>query len=193
MVMVLACRLPMLALGLVVVCSSGTQVMATTRVAVRPAKFTDVPQGWRAFDQLGGGYLDRRGADANSYALSWAYKPNLNGWANAMPPNAIAVQVILLRRDPAHPAANLCSKAPRLAGYPTILHLPLTLPKVTHATQEGQPNIPEYRMLGRLDNQYSIDLRVDINRAHPTPAMLRLAQRIVSRLYFPRWPLSAAC
>jgi hypothetical protein len=110
-----------------------------------------------------------------------------------MPSNAIAVNVILIRRDPTNPAANLCGKTPHLAASPRIRHLPLLLPKTTAATQEGASNIPEYRVFGRFDDRYNIDLRVDINRVHPTRAMLQLAQRVVSGLRFPRWPLLADC
>lgn len=181
--------------ALVVTCSTAVPAAAdtaATRAAAPPAKFTHLPAGWRAFDRLGS-FLDRRGADVNSYAMSWAYKPNPHGWANQMPPNALAVQVILIRRDPAHPSANLCRTAPRLSGYTTIQRLPLKLPKTTRASLEGRPSIPEYRVLAHLDNLYNIDVRVDINRAHPTPAMLQIAQRVVSGLRFPHWPLSARC
>jgi hypothetical protein len=166
--------------------------VAVRRIAVHPAKFTYVPQGWRAFDQ-NFALLTRRGADVESYALSWAYKPNSHGWANRMPPNTIGVNVILIRRTTTNPAANLCHETPHLAAYPAIRHFPIVLPKSTTNTQEGEPNIPEYRVFGRFDERYNIDLRVDINRAHPTRAMLQLAQRVVSGLRFPRWPLLTHC
>lgn len=165
---------------------------AKIRLAVHPAKFTYVPAGWKTSDQ-NFGLLSRRGADVESYALSWGYKPNPLGWANRMPPNAIAVHVILIRRSPTNPAANLCGQMPHLPGFPLIRHFPLVLPKMTAATQEGEPDIPEYRVFGRFDNLYDIDLRVDINRLHATPAMLELAQRVVSGLRFPRWPLVRDC
>jgi hypothetical protein len=180
---------------LVVLCLSAVPAAAdttATRAAVQPAKFTYLPAGWRAFDRLGS-FLDRRGADVSSYAMSWAYKPNPNGWANQMPPNAIAVQIILIRRDPTHPLADLCRTAPRLSGYTTIQRLPLKLPKTTRSSQEGRPTIPQYRVLAHFNKLYNVDVRVEINRTHPTPAMLRVAQRVVSGLRFPRWPLSANC
>ena len=165
---------------------------AARRIVVQPAKFTSVPGGWRVFDG-DFGLLSRRGADVESYALSWAYKPNPLGWANRMSPNAIAVNVILIRRAPTNLTANLCRETPHLAGFPPIRQLPLTLPEKTTASQEGEPNISEYRVFGRLDGFYNVDLRVDINRVHPTPAMLRLAQSVVSGLRFPRWPRLTSC
>jgi len=164
----------------------------SVRIAVHPATFTYVPVGWKTFDR-DFALLNRRGADLESYALSWAYKPNPLGWANRMPPNAIAVHVLLIRRSPTNPAANLCANTPHLPNSPPIRQFPLVLPKTTAATQEGEPNIPEYRVFGRFDNFYNIDLRVDINRLHPTPAMLQLAQRVVSGMRFPRWPLVPDC
>jgi hypothetical protein len=159
---------------------------------VQPATFTDVPGGWKTFDR-DVALVNRHGADLESYALSWAYKPNPLGWANRMPPNAIAVHVILIRRSPTNPAANLCANTPHLPTFPPIRQFPLVLPKTTAATQEGEPKIPEYRVFGRFDNFYNVDLRVDINRLHPTPALLQLAQRVVSGLRFPRWPLVPDC
>ena len=163
--------------SLLVACGSTMSTATTgaaTRVAVQSAKFSYVPARWRVFDR-DFGLLSRSGASVESYALSWAYTPNSLGWADHMAHDGIAVSVILIRRDPVDPAADLCGQAPPLAGYPLVHHLPLELPTTTRATQEGQPNIPEYRVFGRLGNLYSIDLRVDINRAHPTRAMLRLA------------------
>src|SRR3954447_15939458 len=195
--MVLARRLQTLIVGslLVAFCCSALPSaagVAVARIVVHPAKFTYVPRGWRAFDR-DFSLLTHRGADVESYALSWAYNPNWLGWGNGMPSNAIGVTVILIRRSTTNPAANLCGATPRLAGYPPIRDLPLMLPKRTTATQEGEPNIPEYRVFGRFNDYYNVDLRVDINRAHPTPAMLQLAQRVVSGLRFPHWPLVANC
>jgi len=161
-------------------------------IAVHAAKFTNVPGGWKTFDR-DFALLSRSGADLENYALSWAYKPNPLGWANRMPPNAIAVHVILIRRPTTNRAANLCGQTPHVPGFPLIRRFPLTFPKTTAATQEGEANIPEYRVFGRFDNIYNIDLRVDINQVHPTPAMLKLAQRVVNGLRFPRWPLVRDC
>ncbi len=159
-------------------------------VVVRPAKFTHLPYGWRAF-QNDFGLLSRRGADVTSYALSWAYTPGPFGWADSMPRNGIAVNVILIRRSVGSTHMNLCWNTPHLA--PKIRRLPLRLPKTTNHTQEGQPRIPEYRIFGRLDESYDIDLRVDINNPHPTPALLRRAQGVVRHIRFPDWPRLRRC
>jgi hypothetical protein len=164
----------------------------SVRIAVHAAKFAYVPVGWKTFDR-DFALLHRRGADVESYALSWAYTPNSLGWASRMPPNAIGVHVILIRRSPTNPTADLCGQTPHLPNFTLIRRFPLVLPHTTAATQEGEPNIPEYRVFGRFDDFYNIDLRVDINRVHPTPAMLQLAQHVVSGLRFPRWPLSTDC
>jgi hypothetical protein len=175
-----------------IITSPGLSARGSVRIAVHAAKFAYVPVGWKTFDR-DFALLHRRGADVESYALSWAYTPNSLGWASRMPPNAIGVHVILIRRSPTNPTANLCGQTPHLPNFPLIRRFPLVLPHTTAATQEGEPNIPEYRVFGRFDDFYNIDLRVDINRVHPTPAMLQLAQHVVSGLRFPRWPLSTDC
>ena len=148
------------------------------------AKFTRVPHGWRAFDR-DFAVLSSRGGSVQSYALSWAYKPGPFGWANRMPRNAIAVSVILIRD-------SRC-RALHLGGSPAITHLPLRLPTATRDRQEGQPNIPEYRVFGRMGESYNVDLRVDINNVRPSHAMLSVAQSVVDGIHFPKWPRPARC
>jgi len=46
--------------------------------------FAQLPAGWHQF---------RASAGGGAYALSWRYRPRVNGWASSMPRNAIAVQV----------------------------------------------------------------------------------------------------
>jgi hypothetical protein len=153
--------------------------------AVHGAKFRDLPAGWRAFD-AGHTYLTRRGASINTYALSWPYRPRPNGWAPAMPQNAIGVSVILIRRS-IGPAVDLCRRTPHDRGFPAR-RLPLRLPRTTTHRLEGEPNVLEYRISGRIDESYEVDLRVEVNSLHPSSSMLRSAQRVVSNIRFPVWP-----
>jgi len=44
-----------------------------------------------------------------------------------------------------------------------------------------------------MDDSYNVDLRVDVNSVHPTVAMLRTAQAVVSGIRFPRWPRLKSC
>ena len=152
--------------------------------AVPAAKFTRVPHGWRAFDR-DFAVLSSRGGSVQSYALSWAYTPGPFGWANRMPRDAIAVSVILIRD-------SRC-RALHYGTSPPIRHLPLRLPTTTRDRQEGQPDIPEYRVFGRMGESYNVDLRVDINNVRPSNAMLRLAQSVVDGIHFPNWPRPARC
>jgi hypothetical protein len=161
-------------------------------IVVGPARFTNLPGGWRAFDH-DFGRLTGRGADVSSYALSWSYEPGPFGWANTMPPGAIAVNVILIRRAPSKARLNLCANAPHLHGYPKIRRLPLRLPRTTTDRLEGQPRVPEYRVFGRMDDSYNVDLRVDINTPHPDASTLRTAQAVVSAIRFPPWPRLQSC
>ncbi len=159
---------------------------------MEPAKFTRLPHAWRAFGN-DFGLLTRSGGNVESYALSWAYKPNSLGWAGAMPRNAIAVQVLLLRTRPDHLRINLCLHTPQLGGFPEIRRFPLRLPRATGSRLEGAARVPEYRVFGRIGDMYNVDLRVDINNATPTTAMLRSAQRVVDELRFPTWPRRDRC
>jgi hypothetical protein len=163
----------------------GRPAAASKPVAVQGAKFSQLPPGWRAFD-ADFTYLTRRGASINTYALSWRYRPKPSGWAPSMPRNGIAVSVILIRRS-IDPAVDLCRRAPHDHGFPAR-SLPLKLPKAPSNRLDGAPNVLEYRIFGRLDESYNVDLRVEINSVRPSPAMLRTAQTVVSRIRFPVWP-----
>jgi hypothetical protein len=158
---------------------------AAAAVLVHGASFRYLPPGWRAFEAPS--VLNRTGADAGSYALSWAYRPNPHGWATSIPRNGIVVRVILIRRRAfGSPPTNLCEHTPRLSR--PIEHLPLRLPATTADRLEGSPRVLEYRVFGWFRGRYNIDLRVDINSTRPTRALLRTAQAVVSGLRFPRWP-----
>jgi hypothetical protein len=136
---------------------------------------------------------DRPGAGALLLRAQLAYKPGPFGWANSMPAGAIAVNVILIRRAAGRSSANLCGRAPHLPGFPRIRRLPLRLPRTTTDRQEGQPRVPEYRVFGRMDDSYNVDLHVDVNSLHPSPNMLRAAQTVVSGIRFPSWPRLRSC
>jgi hypothetical protein len=88
---------------------------------------------------------------------------------------------------------NLCLHTPHLADAPPIRRLPLRLSRTTGSRLEGAPDVPEYRVFGRMGEMYNVDLRVDINDPHPTRSMLRAAQQVVSGLRFPVWPRRRTC
>jgi hypothetical protein len=161
-------------------------------IVLASAKFGQLPPGWRAF-QNDFGFLTRRGGSAESYALSWSYVPNSMGWARHLPNGGIAVSVLLLRRSPGRLRINLCRYTPHLRGSPKIRRLPLQLPNVTSDLLEGAPTVREYRIFGRMDESYNVDLRVDINSIHPTRTMLRRAQSVVRHIHFPNWPRPMHC
>ena len=160
-------------------------------VPVHSAKFTVVPPGWKAFDD-DFGVLTRRGAEVESYALSWPYAHSSLGWGDAMPRGAVAVSVHLGRRAAAGRHTNLCAHVPELAGFPP-LRPPLSLPRTTRHTFEGRPEVPEYRLQGRIGTEYNVDLRVDVNSRHPSRATLKLARRVVAGLHLPQWPSRTTC
>ena len=167
--------------------SSGGQ----RRILVQPAKFTHLPTGWEKLPTTPA-VLTPAGADTESTALSWHYKPSSFGWATGMPRNGIAVNVILMRGT-SGPRINLCHDTPHVHGSPKIKNFPLQLPSRANGALEGATNVPEYRIFGRLDNSYNIDLRVDIKNRQPTVRMLRTAQAIVGRIHFPLSPRPIHC
>src|SRR3954471_18582261 len=109
------------------------QPAATVYTPPPVAYFAKLPAGWR---ELRGG--------RNAVALSWKYRTSPFGWGNAMPRNAIAVQVFF----PPGPTAR----------YPP---LKLVLPRSPAATLEGAPETPEYRIHGRVRGR-NVEVWVDI-------------------------------
>ena len=158
-------------------------------IVVHAARFAYRPAGWHFSDE-DFGVLTRRGADVESAAFS--FRPYALGWALRIPPNGIAVTVHLIRRS-ADQRANLCGSVPHWPDSPAIRRLPLHLPKTTSDRLEGTPRVLEYRVFGRMDESYNVDLRVDVNRLRPTAAMLRRAQAVVNGIRFPRWPRPKRC
>jgi len=116
--------------------------------------FAGLPPGWRQFPDTGSGL-----------ATSWPYRPGAGGWALSIPRDGIVVQVFFVR------------------GMPPYASLRLRLPASTQFALEGAPDVPEYRIHGRVLG-HNIEVWVDIRRARPTPKQLRLAQQVVSALRF---------
>jgi hypothetical protein len=118
--------------------------------------FAQLPAGWH---QIGDG-------NGGAYALSWRYRPAVDGWASAMPRNGIVVQVFFLRE-----------------ATPHYQRLRLVMPRSPATNLDGRPDTPEYRIHGRVDG-HDVEVWVDIRRPHPTQQQLRLAQRAVSAVRF---------
>jgi len=158
-------------------------------IVVHAATFAYRPRGWRFADH-DFGVLTRRGADVQSAAFS--FRPYRFGWALRMPRNGVVVTVHLIRRS-ADARTNLCRSVPHWPDSPPIRRLPLRLPRTTTDRLEGAPRVLEYRVFGRFDESYNVDLRVDVKRLRPTPAMLRRSQAIVDGIRFPHWPRPNRC
>jgi hypothetical protein len=169
------------------------QPTSATAIIVRPAKFNHLPPGWTALDSHSGTLSRHRPASTYRDALSWRYRPTQHGWASQIPWNGIAVSIILFRGSGNEPFLNLCRFTPHLSGFPRIRRLPLRLPRNPGGSLEGAPNVSEYRVFGRMDESYNVDLRVDVNSPHPSRALLRRAQSVVSHVRFPTWPRLKRC
>lgn len=165
---------------------------AADPVVVQPATFGWLPPGWRHFDGAPD-LVGPAGASAESFATSWPYRlGNPLGPAGSLPRDAIFVNVLLLRRSPGRARVDLCHRTPHLRGFP-LVRPPLRLPRATTDVLEGAPDVPEYRIFGRIDESYDVDLRVDVSRRRPTARQLALAQRVVAAIRFPRWPALRRC
>jgi hypothetical protein len=150
-----------------------TAAVAVPPSVVQPARFDWLPTGWRHFDDAPVVWT-RRGAESEAYATSWRYVRGPGGPLGHFPRGATYVSVLLLAR---------CN-APRYR----VVALPLRLPRTTNASPEGEQDVPEYRIFGRLRGSYAFEVRVDVNRARPTRAQLDVAARVVRGIAFPRWP-----
>jgi hypothetical protein len=120
------------------------------------ASFAQLPAGWHQF----------AGSNGGAYALSWRYRPRVNGWASVLPRDGIAVQIFFLNE-----------------ATPHYQRLKLVMPRSPATTLDGHPDTPEYRIHGRVDGR-DVEVWVDIRRPHPTHQQLRLAQRAVSSVRF---------
>ena len=159
-------------------------------VPVPPPTFSHLPPRWRSFATSGD--LTPGGAQSGAFATSWPYRlTTVDGPGGSMPPNAILVNVSLIRSNPGKRTGSLCGGTPHIAGYPPV-NLPLRLPTTTTATLEGTA-WPEYRAFGRLGNSYNFEVRVDISNRHPSVELLRLARLAVAAIEFPRWPTPSIC
>jgi hypothetical protein len=117
--------------------------------------FAELPSGWH---QFAGG--------TGAYALSWPHRQDaVLGWGDSMPRNAIAVTVSFPNERARLPA------------------LKLVLPRRPTTTFEGTSDTPEYRLRGSIAGR-DVEVWVDIRRAHPTRAQLRLAAHVVAALRF---------
>ena len=123
-------------------------------------------------------------------ALSWRYVPSETGPAGSLPNNGVMIDVRLFRSGSTK--ANLCQTTPHLAGYPPRT-LPLRLPHTTRQTLDGTSHVKEYRVVGRYENYYNFEVRVDIAPAAQSPHALALAQRVVTGIHFPPWPSRTHC
>ena len=182
-----------LAGGVTAATGAARHAQASAALVVPAPRFVRLPRGWRQFNDAPD-LLTRQGANASAYALSWAYHPNGLGWAGSMPRDGIVVSVYLIRREVGSATGlNFCRYTPHLGVYPLVRKLPLRLPSTTTATLEGAPNIPEYRVFGRIGESYNFEVRVDVNNPHPSAAPLNAAQSAVSAISFPRWSNRANC
>ncbi len=69
----------------------------------------------------------------------------------------------------------------------------IRLQATTTAVLADGTSWPEYRIFGRVDESYNVEVRIDISSRHPSAALLRVARRVVAGIDLPRWPTPAVC
>jgi len=125
------------------------------------------------FAPLGSSWVQGNLGPSAVSANSWAHTRGFTNLTD-IPSDGVYVLTLLNPRQRTSPAPT--------ARKP--LRLPLRLRRADQiATQEGSP-LPEYRFAGRYDG-YSVDVRVDFGRQHPTVAMRQQADALLVRLRLP--------
>lgn len=184
-------RLATVALAAALAASASAAPVATV---VGPVMLPKLPAGWTAWSARPN-LLRPHGTYVQTSITSWGYRFTAPGpgAGAAIPPGGVYISVELLRSQAPHsPGVNLCSTAPVEPGHPRRMP-PLTLPKTTTDTFEGTPHVKEYRVFGRYHNLYNFEVRADIDTRRPIRTRWAAAERIVSRLRFPKWPTRPRC
>lgn len=129
---------------------------------------------------------------ATDYAAAWASTVPYRNGPNDLPPvrtlqelpaDGILLWVGVSRDSRFSPTAEL-RRDPRPVDLPLRLNQTAGGPGF-----EGQPrpDIALYRLYGRVDQQYDVDLWVFFGRGEPSAEQRARAQTMLDRLEFPRW------
>jgi hypothetical protein len=160
-----------------VIAPSAFGVRSTALDCQRAASFK-LPSGWR---QQSSGCALRQGGSFSAWTstTSWRYRGDVHGPVAQLRPGRILISVIVSRP----------TNFQRSNTFKPLGPLPLRLSAADEiATEEGEPQIPQYRFFRTVRCQYNLDVRVDFGQAHPTSAMTRDAQRALNGLTPPHWP-----
>lgn len=152
-------------------------------VSVRPARLKALPAGW-AQTTGGSALLTPRGASTTTSITSWRYAPNSSGPVAGMPRSGFVIDVFLSRRA----GRSLCSRPPRLAGYPAEPIGRFSLAEARRAPVEGFPERSSLLFKGRRANDYNYEIRVIFGARHPARSLRLRAVSATNRIFFPHWP-----
>jgi hypothetical protein len=171
----------------------GYLVLKSSPPVAAPVALPPLPAGWTVVAHSGRRLRSTSNTNVQTLITSWRYHPTYNGPASVIPPGGIMFDVTL-SRDQSYGARklDLCETTARLSQFPPR-SLPLTLPRTTSDTLDGQPHVKEFRVLGRYRDSYNFEVRVDIDTRRPIGPRWALAEAITRRLHFPRWPVVKAC
>ncbi|MDE3132375.1 MAG: hypothetical protein KGL16_14585 [Acidobacteriota bacterium] len=176
---------PAFALGYLVLKSSAATASA---VSLPP-----LPAGWTVVVNNSQRLKPDNNTNVETLITSWRYRPTYNGPASVIPPGGIMIDVTLSRdQSYGKRTVDLCETTASLPQFPPRTP-PLTLPRTTTSTLEGQPHVKEFRVLGRYLDSYNFEIRVDIDTRRSVGPRWALAETITRGLGFPRWPMSKTC
>jgi hypothetical protein len=171
----------------------GYLVLKSSPPVASPVVLPPLPAGWTLVANSGQHLKSAKNTNVETLITSWRYHPTSNGPASVIPPGGIMIGVTL-SRDQRYGARklDLCETTARLPQFPPR-SLPLTLPRTTSDTLDGQPHVEEFRVLGRYRDSYNFEIRVDIDARRPIGPRWAQAETITRRLRLPRWPVAKAC
>jgi hypothetical protein len=159
----------------------------------RPVTLPTLPAGWTVVTASPQDLRPNASTDVVTLITSWHYRPTEEGPASVIPPGGTMIGVTLSRWQAYHARkVNLCETTAKFPQYP-LRAAPLTLPRTTTDTLDGQPHVTEFRVLGRYRNSYNFEVRVDIDTRRPLGPAWKAAERIVHELRLPQWPTKKDC
>jgi hypothetical protein len=170
----------------------GHRAQQPARPTATPVTLPTLPARWTVVSDSPQN-LTPAGTYVETLITSWHYRPSEFGPASAIPAGGTMIIVRLSRTQAYHARkVNLCETTAKYSENPRRA-LPLSLPRITRDTLDGQPHVTEFRVFGRYRDSYNFELRVDIDTRRPLKPRWSVAQAIVHGLRFPQWPTKKAC
>jgi hypothetical protein len=171
----------------------GYLVLRSSPTTAPPVTLPTLPPGWTIVTDSAQSLQPTGSTNVETLLTSWHYRPTEEGPASVIPPGGTMISVTLSRFQAYHARkVNLCETTAKFPQYPRR-SAPLTLPRTTTDTLDGQPHVTEFRVLGRYRDSYNFEVRVDIDTRRPVGPSWSKAEIVVGGLRFPKWPTNKSC